>query len=74
MGSYGNLDLTWGIHIMEHLPNKVIEQRTCKKCGGMSAYTWYTKRGRYNVICMKCGKTWDINSEVEAHDKRRKKE
>jgi hypothetical protein len=43
--------------------NKAIEitQRKCKECGGKSAYTWYTMGGKYNVVCMKCGDTWDLH-------------
>ena len=48
---------------MNASPNTVIAKRICKECGGMSVAHWYTKRGRYNVFCMKCGKTWNLRSE-----------
>ncbi len=44
-------------------PNVVTEKRMCDKCNVRSAVVWYTKRGRMNVMCFKCGKIWDIKEE-----------
>jgi hypothetical protein len=46
-------------------PNTITEKRLCDKCNVRSAVVWYTKRGRQNVMCMKCGKVWDIYPKKE---------
>lgn len=66
MDNYGLSDLTLDTFIMERLtmePNTVVEKRQCERCNGWSVVTWYTKRGRQNVQCMKCGKVWDIYND-----------
>lgn len=43
--------------------SKIVETRYCKKCGGESAVLWYTKRGRMEVMCLKCGTSWGCFAE-----------
>lgn len=50
---------------MNASPNTVVEKRYCKDCNAMSIGMWYTKRGRENVMCMICGKTWEIDHDKE---------
>lgn len=46
-------------------PNTIVETMYCKDCDAMSIGMWYTKRGRENRMCMKCGKTWEIQHDSE---------
>lgn len=50
-------------------PNIPSEPRMCEKCKYMTAVAWYTKRGRMNVFCMKCGKSWEIRVPKEDREK-----
>jgi len=50
-------------------PNVPSDPRKCKECGYQTAVAWYTKRGRMNVFCMKCGKTADIRAPKEDGEK-----
>ncbi len=45
--------------------NVVVDRRCCDKCNGWSVVVWYTKRGRQNVQCVKCGKVWDVYNKRE---------
>lgn len=63
MDSYGRTGRMLATFIMERLmtePNTVADRRTCKCCGSWTVVVWYTKRGRQNIQCVKCGKVWDI--------------
>lgn len=42
-------------------PNTILKKRKCPFCETMTVGMWYTKRGRENRMCMKCGKTWEFN-------------
>lgn len=46
---------------MKH--NKIIESRYCLDCKKKAAVLWYTKRGRMNVMCLTCGRTWNCHDE-----------
>ena len=39
--------------------------RRCPDCDVMTVVMWYTKRGRMNVMCMKCGKNWETRASKE---------
>jgi hypothetical protein len=43
--------------------NKILEDRYCVDCKEVGAVLWYTKRGRMEVMCLKCGKSWSCYAE-----------
>lgn len=43
--------------------NVIKEKLQCEDCGTMTVGLWYTKRGREQRMCMKCGKYLDIKGE-----------
>jgi NMD protein affecting ribosome stability and mRNA decay len=43
--------------------NVIKKTLLCKDCSTMTVGLWYTKRGREQRMCMKCGKYLDIKGE-----------
>ena len=50
-------------------PNTITQTRICSRCNKKAAVVWYTKRGRMNVMCLTCGKTWDCHYKHKLCDK-----
>ena len=45
---------------MSAYPNTIVKKLECEDCGTMTVGLWYTKRGREQRMCMKCGKYLNI--------------
>jgi len=50
---------------MSAYPNTIVKKLECEDCGTMTVGLWYTKRGREQRMCMKCGKYLNIKGERE---------
>lgn len=46
-----------------NIQNTIVAKLICKGCGTMTVGLWYTKRGREQRMCMKCGEYLDIKGE-----------